>query len=99
MDVHCRFLHLYLLYCHLFFLSFIWIYLNQFGPYLTHDLLRQMSGGTPDLSNPNVAAAMAVLQKKMPGMMGGASGGTGASAATEEEDIPEFNANEGDDVD
>lgn len=67
--------------------------------YSTHDLRRQMSGGTPDLSNPNVAAAMAVLQKKMPGMMGGAPGGTSASAATEEEDIPEFNANEGDDVD
>merc|ERR1712166_120391 len=67
-------------------------------PGVMQAMTAMMSGGTPDLSNPNVAAAMAVLQKKMPGMMGGAPGGTGASAATEE-DIPEFNANEGDDVD
>lgn len=30
-----------------------------------------MTGGAPDLSDPDVAAAMALFQKKMPGMMPG----------------------------
>ena len=33
-----------------------------------------MGGGAPDMSDPDVAAAMALFQKKMPGMMGGGGG-------------------------
>jgi hypothetical protein len=65
-------------------------------PGVMEAMTSMMSGGKPDLSNPNVQAAMELLQRKMPGMMGGMGGGV-SEPATSSGTEPTFEA--GDDVD
>jgi hypothetical protein len=58
----------------LFFFSFFLFSLPAAmiqNPKVMAAMQAMMTGGAPDLSDPDVAAAMALFQKKMPGMMPG----------------------------
>lgn len=57
------------------------------NPKVLPAMMGMMQGQQPDLSDPDIAAAFALLQKKMPGMMGGtgAGGGGGGGAPSFEE--------------
>jgi suppressor of tumorigenicity protein 13 len=70
------------------------------NPKVLPAMMGMMQGQQPDLSDPDIAAAFALLQKKMPGMMGGAAGGgAGAAAAAAAGNSSEPTFEEADDVD